>query len=376
MTSPFPRRQDLRRQEAAKAAVAAAAVEPPTAEPPTPEPPATGLAATGLAARAKPTSEKTTPSAATVKPGSRRELHAGSATNVLLPWWMAHWQPLIIAFVVGVIGLAALLVARQEHERTALPVLDVARHLDNVSVEGGLGAVPVVSLLDEINPAGVVMREETFGEGRIVEEGTPVLLAISAFDGVTGANLEPDGAPSILVGTAGSETFGDTLNEVIIGATEGSRYVVARRLSSGHIEVDVVDILYTIAQGETVAGEGPAAVGVDGGGLYVAERGSSEPEEIVTQVLIEGRGPQVHEGERVVAQYLAVNWSDGTTVTSTWDGGAPRLIDLEGAMEGLSEALVDHRVGSRLLISLPAEKASGEDAMVVVVDILAASKAR
>lgn len=53
----------------------------------------------------------------------------------------------------------------------------------------------------------------------------------------------------------------------------------------------------------------------------------------------------------------------------------PELVPLDSAMKGLSEALVDRRVGSRLAITIPPDLATGDDTLCVVVDVLGAEPA-
>ncbi len=289
---------------------------------------------------------------------------------VSLPWWVSYWQPLVIAALVAAVGLAAYFLASAYVKDQALPVLVAEGTLDEVAVSGAHGAAAVIDLEEPVRSDGVQIRQDLYGSGRTVEYGTPVLFSVTAFDGATGENLEPNGEPSLVVGTAGAELFGDTLNDVLVGSTEGSRYVVARKLDSGQTEIDVVDVLFSIARGEEVGSEGPLTVTLDDQGPRVAHDAGDPPTDLVTQVLIEGSGRQVQEGDSVVAQYVVFGWESGTQTASTWQEGSPKLIDLEQAMPGLKEVLLDRRVGSRIAAVIPAEKATGEDAVCVVVDIL------
>ena len=94
------------------------------------------------------------------------------------------------------------------------------------------------------------------------------------------------------------------------------------------------------------------------------------PGGVTTQALIKGDGVQVHEGDRVVAQFTVIGWTDGVVRVSTWETGVPAVVNLNTAMKGLANALVDQKVGSRLAITIPPDLAAGDDTLCVVIDIL------
>ena len=48
----------------------------------------------------------------------------------------------------------------------------------------------------------------------------------------------------------------------------------------------------------------------------------------------------------------------------------PAVVNLNTAMKGLANALVDQKVGSRLAITIPPDLAAGDDTLCVVIDIL------
>ncbi len=293
-----------------------------------------------------------------------------AAPTVAVPWWVEYWQPLAIAAVMAVVSVALFFVAHRYAEEQTTPVLAVEQTLDSVQVVGRHGATPVLELSAPLDLDGIEFRQQRYGDGRVIEPGTPVLLSVSAFDGKTAEFLQEDGQPNLVLGWADPAQLGETLAGVVTGSTEGSRFVVARKLSSGQPEVDVVDVLYTIARGTVIDAPGPLTISASDTGLSVYHEAVEPPVEVTTQVLIQGHGPQVKEGDQVVAQYLAVNWTDGQTVASTWDQGAPRLVAMAEAYPGLRAAVVDQRVGSRIAVVVPPDMSTGEDTLCVVVDIL------
>ncbi|WRS29793.1 FKBP-type peptidyl-prolyl cis-trans isomerase [Actinomycetaceae bacterium MB13-C1-2] len=299
-----------------------------------------------------------------------------SATpTVSVPWWIEYWQPLVLTILMVLVAAGALFAARAYSVSQECPILVQEGILDEVQVSGRHGATPVVELSSPAEVEGVEYRQQHYGDGRTVEENTPVLLSVSAFDGATGESLQPHGLPSLVVGAANDEDLGATMAEIVIGSKEGSRFVVGRVLSNGKVEINVVDVLYTIAKGSSVDAPGPLTVAVSDAGIAITHAAGEAPSNLTTQVLIQGDGPQVHDGDQIVAQYVSVNWTNGAQVASTWDQGAPRLISLDDTYLGLREALVDQRVGTRLAIVIPPDMASGEDTLCVVVDILGAMPA-
>src|SRR5699024_1761891 len=106
------------------------------------------------------------------------------------------------------------------------------------------------------------------------------------------------------------------------------------------------------------------------------------PEELVVDVLKEGNGPEVQEDSSVTVQYRGISWSDGQEFDASWgedNSGQPITFGLDQVISGWQEGMTGHNVGSQLVISIPPEKAYGEDGtdgidpnetLVFVVDIL------
>ncbi len=313
----------------------------------------------------KPPSEDGAPSR--VGAHRRQEPPSRSAGQLRNQWWVVS-----VAFWVTVVSVLGLFLGAYGFWRGSLPpVLTVVDVFDPVHVTGRLGSPPVVILDSPITVEETESRTLYEGSGREVTEGSPVLLSVSAYDGQKGLNLSETGQPALVVGDVDAASIGATLSALVVGNHEGSRLLVARKLDSGATEINIVDILYTIARGQVMeASEGVLTVNVAEEGISVSHADGAPPNDLTIQVLIQGDGQQISAGDEVVAQYLAVGWDDGKTVTSTWDAGAPRIIELQTAMPGIREALVDQRVGSRLAITIPPEKATGEGTLCIVVDIL------
>lgn len=249
--------------------------------------------------------------------------------------------------------------------------------LDAVRVSGRVGATPVVVLDAPVTVGAVKAKEIETGTGREITEGSPVLLSLTSFDGRSGDSTSASGRPSLLVGKASAEVLGRDIAELVIGRTEGTRILALHPLAeepgsaSAGTEISVIDILPSIATGEAPASgsSGPLSVEMTPEGPVISH-GSEEAGGLEVQTLLEGAGAQVAASDRIVAQYAVVGWSDSVVRASTWQTGMPELVPLAEAMTGLREAVTDRRVGSRLAVTIPADLATGDDALCVVIDIL------
>ena len=246
---------------------------------------------------------------------------------------------------------------------------------DRVTVSGRVGATPTLEIKAPLEIDGFKARVLEEGSGREITEGSPVLVSVTAFDGTSGRMLSESGRPQMSLGIVGSGQIDDDLSRLVTGKREGTRVLAFRSITMGDgspntIEVDVVDILPSIATGTSVdASVGPMSVEMSPDGPIISHI-DTLPGGVTTQTLIKGDGVQVHEGDRVVAQFTVLGWTDGTVRVSTWETGVPEVINLGTAMKGLATALVDQKVGSRLAITIPPDLAAGDDTLCVVIDIL------
>lgn len=105
-------------------------------------------------------------------------------------------------------------------------------------------------------------------------------------------------------------------------------------------------------------------------------------EDLVVDVLKQGDGPEVQAESYVTIHYRGVAWSDGEEFDSSWgenNTGTPAQFELQQLISGWQEGLEGQNVGSQVIMSVPPEKAYGEEGtdgiepnetLVFVVDIL------
>jgi peptidylprolyl isomerase len=247
-----------------------------------------------------------------------------------------------------------------------------------VQVEGAFGQRPRVTFdvpLAVREPSVTVLID---GEGPVLSEGAPVLVDWIALDGSTGeviAETYPT-APEVFAFTR--ESLGDDLFAAVSGSGTNDRvlYLEPATGSSGlpAAHIVVVDVRPAIAQGEPVQPQPglPQVTAAEDGSPVVTLPGSAPPPDRVEQLLIRGRGEQVAANGELIVQYSVVRWSDGQVEASTWgEGRLPQRLDLATSVPGLSVGLLDHTVGSRVMLVVPPREALGTDTLVYVVDILA-----
>ncbi len=109
--------------------------------------------------------------------------------------------------------------------------------------------------------------------------------------------------------------------------------------------------------------------------------GAASPD-LQVEVLVEGDGPIVEVGQTIMCDYLGQVW-DGNVFDNSYDRGAPLEFQLGVGMviAGWDTGLVGQRVGSRVLLSIPADLGygsrgvpqagiAGGDTLVFVTDIV------
>ncbi|GEN79081.1 hypothetical protein N867_16640 [Actinotalea fermentans ATCC 43279 = JCM 9966 = DSM 3133] len=88
------------------------------------------------------------------------------------------------------------------------------------------------------------------------------------------------------------------------------------------------------------------------------------------QVIREGTGPKVEEGQPILLDFYAVSGADGSVINETYSGEPrPYLLSAEALGVDIYQALDGQRVGSRILHLVPPDGSSGAPT-VAVFDIL------
>jgi peptidylprolyl isomerase len=277
--------------------------------------------------------------------------------------------------------------------------------LSKVTVKGQVGQTPVLEFDQPFKVKKSTSKEVLPGTGDKLTKGDKITFNYLAVDGRTGETIETsfDKAPATLTLDKQQSLAG--LVTGLIGATVGSRTLVAIAPSEGVAEqlaqsgaaakkgdtlLFVVDVTGVRTPLEKATGEAVAPVAglptvklAKNGKPTIAVPKTDAPTTLVVQPLIVGTGPVVTAGQTINVHYVGVIWKSGKKFDSSWDRGTPIDfgIGTSEVIAGWDEGLVGQTVGSQVLLVVPPDKgygASGQpsagikgtDTLVFVVDIL------
>ncbi|MDT0345668.1 FKBP-type peptidyl-prolyl cis-trans isomerase [Streptomyces litchfieldiae] len=285
------------------------------------------------------------------------------------------------------------------------------------TVSGEPDAPPEISV-DEDAEVGSETVVEVINEGDGAEVKDGDFLRVDVVGRVMGADMEllntwnsaaegeegPRQQFVVQVGSASS--MPEAATTPLVGATVGSRVQVEGRVGdmlgptaqqAGFAEDDGVVWVFDIAAAATVdataqaegeqaaTAEGmPEVTAEDGGAPAITiPEGQDPPGELQEQVLIEGDGAEVAEGQGLIAQYVGVTWANGEKFDSSWDREAASgfQIGTGSVVEGWDQGLVGKHVGDRVLLVIPPDMGYGDQeagngaipagsTLVFVVDIV------
>lgn len=129
----------------------------------------------------------------------------------------------------------------------------------------------------------------------------------------------------------------------------------------------------------------PSVQGPKGSKPTLTFPGPDAPDGLQVQLLDAGSGPEVKAGDTISAHYLGQSWN-GSVFDNSYDRGKPLTfrVGVGEVIRGWDDGLVGQRVGSRVLLSIPAELGYGDHGvpqagikggatLVFVTEILSAS---
>ncbi|PFG43085.1 peptidylprolyl isomerase [Isoptericola jiangsuensis] len=250
-----------------------------------------------------------------------------------------------------------------------------------VEVLGAQGAPPELEYPQPYAVSRAGSRTLLPGTGAVLEDGGPVLLDMYAEDGRDGSVISSTFTDAPSWYSMDPEALGQNLYDSLRGKRVGARVLLVEE-DEGVPVVLVVDVLPTAATGETVeVPDGlPDVLQEPDGSPRVLVPDGDPPQDLVVQPVVRGNGGQVSVGQVVTARYVAVRWSDGTVVDSSWGEGVPpqsATIGIGQLVEAWDQGLLEQSVGSRVMLVAPPYLAHGgtnselaEETMVYVVDIL------
>ncbi|WP_431277095.1 FKBP-type peptidyl-prolyl cis-trans isomerase [Leifsonia poae] len=261
---------------------------------------------------------------------------------------------------------------------------------DLVSATGKLGDKPKVSFPTPVDTKKSERSVLIDGTGPEVYKGQMLEIEYSIFDASTGASIQTSnyakGQESLV--PLGSLIPG--LDNGLQCAKVGSRIAIAvAPKDSGQsgatgTAIAVVDVLHAYlsradgAPQPSVSGF-PTVVLAPTGQPGITIPGTPAPTAAKSETLKSGSGATVKKDSTVVVQYTAVGWENKNVVVSSWQSGAPDLVQIadgqsssqQGALpQAMTKELIGHKVGSQVAVLTPASKDGSVPASAWVVDIL------
>lgn len=281
--------------------------------------------------------------------------------------------------LIATAGLVA--VALSGCATTPEPQAAPGQSTDAVVVTGDFGEEPRVEFPAPLVPEETQCSEIIAGEGEYLQDDQFVLIGASLFNGTTGEDIQTVGygddgpAPLPLSQTLPAFQKGLTC------AREGSRVVVvgpSEDLSADAAEGgDSVVAVFDVMKAFPARADGAARLSRDGfpavvlapdghPGITIPNNDPPVKETSEVEVLKQGNGETVEDGDTVVVQYTGVVWDDDQTVfDSTWKNGAPTtFVVSEGddaqVIAGFSKAIIGQQVGSQVGVIVPPSDGYGD----------------
>lgn len=313
--------------------------------------------------------------------------------------------------VIAAATAGALLLAGCSSE----PSASAPSSVEDVVVEASSATIaPAITVPRDFSVAKTSHRVIRKGQGDVVAEGQVIGMQYVMINGRTGEQVAAsawDQTPTSLV-VDGSILPG--LKTGLVGRTVGSEVLIAvapdkdqpsaPAPATDKVEPDdsllfFVSIISAVpprAEGSPVVPEdGLPTVTLNedtGEPTITIPDGTERPKTLAIQQLIKGSGPPVEPGQTIRVQYTGITWSNPDTPFDTsWKRGdgepgspVPFVIGAGQVIKGWDSGLVGQPVGSQVLIIVPPDEGYGEegnaeagiagdDTLVFVVDILAAS---
>lgn len=288
---------------------------------------------------------------------------------------LAKTKVVPIALTLGILlALSVALLLLIMWYRSAVAVSDPAK--SKIEVLGAIGAQPVLTLSEPIPLEKSSTELLIKGRGQQIKDDSIVALRVTVFSGMTGKLQSTSGDESVLVGPLSAKVFGTELYNAVRGATEGSRYLLKQPVEqqgTSTMEIGVIDIIPTSLNSQMAALPPDAGLSVseDQGQVRLAIL-SDFSGDFRSYPLITGSGATVGPGQTVLVKYQEFSYSNPPALLKDhWSEPVKLKLD-DKVQQGVARGIVDRKIGSRMLLEVPPAEGSGNQATILVVDILAA----
>lgn len=266
------------------------------------------------------------------------------------------------------------------------PQASPGRSSDAVTVSGDFGENPRVEFPTPLAPEVTQCTEVISGEGDRLEEGQQAMIGLAVYNGATGETLqEPAGfgdedqiplvlSDGTLPGLAKALSCASVGSRVVAVVPPADAFGEEGNASLGIAPDDSLVFVMDVQRAFPTRAEGSVRLSRDGfPAVVLAPDGRpgitvpkvTPPEHVEVEVLKQGNGQVVEDGDSVVVQYTGVLWNDNTVFDSSWKNGAPAtFVVSEGdggeVIPGFSKALIGQEVGSQIGVIIPPSDGYGD----------------
>ncbi|WP_164199733.1 FKBP-type peptidyl-prolyl cis-trans isomerase [[Micrococcus luteus] ATCC 49442] len=275
-------------------------------------------------------------------------------------------------------------------EPTSQSAGDTAKFDSLKLTDNGDKKAPGVEFTKPLEVTEPTIKVVTEGNGDRVKANQVANFSYLAVNGTDGSTLEDTFPtdPEALELSDDLKTGNPIVYNAFVGAKIGSTLALAAPGQSGAEGaaaqptqllliklVSATDVTPPLEkpEGETVTPPAglPTVTENDQGVPEISLEGAAAPTALVAQDLIKGNGPEVKATDTVVVNYVLYSFNEKKQLESSFTS-QPLTSPLSGLIQGWQEGLAGKTVGSRVLLSIPADKAYGAEKgdLVFVVDIL------
>ncbi|MDD7541799.1 MAG: hypothetical protein SPK50_05910 [Mobiluncus porci] len=246
----------------------------------------------------------------------------------------------------------------------------------HIEVLGAVGAQPVLSLSEPLPLDKASTQILLKGTGKKVTVGRTVALRITVFSGLDGKLLSAGGDDSVLVGKLSPEVLGSEVYNTVQNATEGSRYLLKQPVKdkgTSRMEIGVIDVIPTELSGTMQPLPPESGIGISEENEVLTPSVSGEfTGDFRVDTLLDGKGATVSVGQTVLVRYLEYSFSNPPALLKDhWE--EPVKLRLDGTLQsGVMRAIIDQKIGSRIVVQVPPAQGAGNQATILMIDVLAA----
>ena len=242
---------------------------------------------------------------------------------------------------------------------------------DGVTVAGEFGDTVTAEFSSPFSPTELQRTIIDTGDGELTKAGDLVELRISVFKGNTGEAVisekttfplgDPQLMPAFVAGIEcvpiGSRAV-TTVPAAELYGEEGNQGLGIEPSESVVIVSDVLGVEQPLTPAAWTENKPEVTFNGDEPPVLVLPEGDPSPD-LLLDVITPGDGATVQAGDTVSLEYQGTNGNTGDIFDQSY-GAQPLVIATNQVVKGFGAALVDQKVGSQLVVTIPPELGYGE----------------